>query len=98
MIVGHTMKALEVTIDGQLIGVYAAPDEGPWLATMANIPRTYMRAHIMTKTSTESWQWQLPDIQEGECIEFRIIDADPSDIPPASYARKLTAEESNEGD
>lgn len=97
MIVGQGMKALEVTIDGRFIGVYAAPDEGPWIALMANIPRTYMRAHIMTETPTESWQWQVPDIQEGECIEFRIVDADSSDIPPAPYVRKFAAEENDEG-
>lgn len=90
------MKALKVTIDGHLIGMFGAPDERPWIAMMANLPRTYMRAHIMTETSTESWQWQLPNIQEGECIEFRIVDAAPSDIPPAPYVTKLAGEESDE--
>ena len=77
------MKALEVLIDGAPIGVYVPPDGASFTAMVGNIPRKYMRAHIMTGTDEESWQWQLPDIQAGQVISFRMIEAPVgSGIPP----------------
>jgi hypothetical protein len=91
--IGEKMKAIQVSLDGQLIGMFASPDGGPFLAMIANIPRTYMRAHIMTETEIESWQWQLPDIQTGECIEFCITEANPESICPPHFVRQHGPEE-----
>jgi hypothetical protein len=80
------MKALEVSINGKKIGVYVPPEGESFAAMVGNIPRKYMRAHIMTSTDKERWQWQLLDIQEGEVISFRRIEAPAgSGVPPAIY-------------
>ena len=77
------MKALEVSIDGKVIGVYIPPEGEPFAAMIGNIPRTYMRAHVTSVTDTESWQWQLPDLKEGQVISFRLIEAEPgTGVPP----------------
>ena len=79
------MKALEVSIDGKVIGVYVPPEGEVFAAWVGNIPRTYMRAHVMSGTETESWQWQLPDLQEGQVISFRLLEAEPGTGVPPQY-------------
>lgn len=81
------MKALEVSIDGKVVGVYVPPEGEVFAASVGNIPRTYMRAHVMSGTETESWQWQLPDLQEGQVISFRMIEAEPGTGVPPQYVR-----------
>ena len=81
------MYALEVSIDGKLVGVYVPPSDSPFAAMVGNIPRTYMRAHIMTGNDKESWQWQLPDIQPGQCISFRLIEAPVGSGVPPQFVR-----------
>jgi hypothetical protein len=77
------MKALEVSIDGVLIGVYVPPGGACFTAAVGNIQHEYMRAHITTGTDEEHWQWQLPDIQAGQTISFRMIEAPGgSGVPP----------------
>lgn len=77
------MKALEVSIDGEVVGIFVPPEGESFAAMVGNIPRTYMRAHIMSGTDTENWQWQLPDIRKGQSITFRMVEARPgSGIPP----------------
>jgi len=77
------MNALEVSIDGKVIGVYVPPKGSCFTAMVGNIPRTYMRAHIMSGNDVENWQWQLPDIKAGQIISFRMIDVPAgTGIPP----------------
>jgi len=70
------MKAIEVSLNGKVIGVYIPPDDQPFSVMMANIPRSYIRAQVLASDDEERWQWQLPDIQEGEIISFRMIEAE----------------------
>lgn len=60
------------------------PPEGSTFGAMVgNVPRTYMRAHIMTGNDAENWQWQLPDIEPGQLISFRQVAAPVgSGVPP----------------
>ena len=77
------MKALEVSIDGVLIGVYVPPGGACFTAAVGNIQHEYMRAHITTGTDEEHWQWQLPDIKPGQLISFRQVKAPVgSGVPP----------------
>jgi hypothetical protein len=77
------MKALEVSVDGNVIGIFVPPEGESFAALVGNIPRSYMRAHVMSGNEDESWQWQLPDIDEGQTISFRMVEAAPgSGIPP----------------
>lgn len=92
------MRALQVSIDGRVVGVYASPDQAPFWAMIGNIPRDYMRGSIMLNTPTESWQWQLPDMQEGECVEFCLTDVDPETVSPPHYVRRHAPEEINDGE
>ena len=65
------MKALEVLINVEVVGLYV-PAEGECFGVMlANVPRTYMRAHVTSGNETENWFWQLPDIKEGETISTK---------------------------
>lgn len=77
------MNAVEVLIDGKRVGIYVPPEGSSFGAIVGNIPRTYMRAHIMAHSDAESWQWQLPDIKPGQLISFRQISAPlGSGVPP----------------
>jgi hypothetical protein len=77
------MNALEVLINGQRVGVYVPPEGCTFTAMVGNIPRTYMRAHIMTGSDSERWQWQLPDIEPGHLISFRLVEAPVgTGVPP----------------
>ncbi len=49
------MNALEVLINGKRVGVYVPPEGCTFAAMVGNIPRTYMRAHIMTGSDSENW-------------------------------------------
>ena len=49
-----TAEALQASIDGEVIGVYVPPDGSPFAAMLGNIPKSYMRAHIMSATHVES--------------------------------------------
>jgi hypothetical protein len=69
------MNALEVLINGKRVGVYVPPEGCTFAAMVGNIPRTYMRAHIMTGNDSESWQWQLPNVRPGQLISFRLVKA-----------------------
>ena len=77
------MKALEVSIDGKVIGTYVPPKGSTFAAMVANIPRRYMRAHITSGNDTETWQWQLPDVKRGQTISFRMVEGKAgSGVPP----------------
>jgi hypothetical protein len=77
------MNALEVLVNGKRVGVYVPPEGCTFAAMVGNIPRTYMRAHIMTGNDSENWQWQLPNIRPGQLISFRLVKAPVgSGVPP----------------
>ena len=64
------------------------PPEGSTFAAMVGkVPRTYMRAHIMTGNDAESWQWQLPNIKPGQRISFRLVKAPPGSGVPPQFVR-----------
>lgn len=83
------MKALEVLVNGKAVGLYI-PSEGECFSVIvANVPRTYMRAQVMSGNKTENWYWQLPDINEGETITFRLVEADGrAGVPPQRIVPK----------
>ena len=91
------MKALEVLIDGKPIGVYVPPEGESFAAMVGNIPREYMRAHIMSGTDKESWQWQLPDIRPGQVISFRMVEAPVGSGIPPQYVRSRDPREVAKG-
>jgi|SRR5215204_45845 len=83
------MKALEVSIDGKVVGVFVPPDGETFSAGLANIPKTYMRAQVFSGNDLEHWQWQLPDVQEGQVISFRMIEAEREvGIPPHRVSKR----------
>ncbi|HEX7297230.1 MAG TPA: hypothetical protein VF251_15875 [Pyrinomonadaceae bacterium] len=48
-----------------------------------------MRAEVFASNDAELWQWQLPDIQEGQIISFRLIDADgEAGVPPHRVTKR----------
>lgn len=69
------MKALEVLLNGQVVGLYVPPEGECFGVVLGNVPRTYMRAQVSSGNKTESWFWQLPDIKEGETISFRLVES-----------------------
>ncbi len=87
------MKGVEVSVDGKIIGVFVPPEGGQFVASVANVPRTHMRAHVMSGNDNESWQWQLPDVQEGQTISFRMIEADAGAGVPPQFVRQRSPEE-----
>lgn len=87
------MKALEVSIDGKVIGIFVPPARNTFAAMVGNIPRSHMRAHIMSGNDKESWQWQLPDVSEGQTISFRMIEAKAGSGIPPHYVRQRSPKE-----
>ena len=85
-------KSIEVSVDGKVIGVFVPPEGESFAAMIGNIPRSYMRAQIMTGTELERWQWQLPDIQEGQVISFRMLSAQLGSGVPPHYVTKIDTE------
>jgi hypothetical protein len=81
------MNALEVLIDGKRVGIYVPPEDASFAAMVGNIPRRYMRAHIMASNDAESWQWQLPDIKPGQIISFRQVKAPLGSGVPRQFVR-----------
>jgi len=81
------MNAVEVLINRKRVGVYVPPEGCTFSAMVGNIPRTYMRAHIMTGNDSENWQWQLPDIQPGQLISFRLVQAPVGSGVPPQFVR-----------
>ena len=90
------MKALEVLLDGKVLGTFVPPKGGWFFASVGNIPRTYMRANIRAGTPKERWQWQLPDIQEGQLVAFRMVEAKPGTGVTPHRVRKVDRAESEE--
>jgi hypothetical protein len=90
------MKALEVLLDGEVLGTFIPPKGGWFVASVGNIPRTYMRANIRAGTLKERWQWQLPDIQEGQLVAFRMVEAKPATGVTPHRVRKVNRAESEE--
>jgi hypothetical protein len=86
------MNALEVSIDGTIVGVYVPPEGSAFAAMVGNIPRHYMRGQITTGNDTESWAWQLPDIQAGQAITFRLVAAPAGSGIPPQFVRQRDPE------
>jgi hypothetical protein len=82
-----------VLINGKRVGVYVPPAGCTFSAMVGNIPRTYMRAHIMTGNDSENWQWQLPDIRHGQLISFRLVKAPVGSGVPAQFVRPRDSRE-----
>jgi hypothetical protein len=90
------MKALEVLLDGKVLGIFVPPKGGSFVASVGNIPGKYMRANIRAGTLKERWQWQLPDIQEGQVIAFRMVQAEPGTGMTPHRVRHVDRAESEE--
>jgi hypothetical protein len=77
------MKALEVLVNGEVVGLYVPPEGECFGVMLGNVPRTYMRAQVSAGNKTETWYWQLPDIKEGETVSFRLVEAAGKEgVPP----------------
>jgi len=77
------MKALEVLIDGKFFCLCVPPTDGTIGANVSNVPRKYMRAHVLGTNLAEVRSWQLPDIAESQLIAFRLID-----VPDGTVGRE----------
>ncbi|MDR3616729.1 MAG: hypothetical protein P4L53_24445 [Candidatus Obscuribacterales bacterium] len=75
-------KALEVTIDGKIIGVYVPGAGRVFSASLGNYSETCMEGHVHSGSDKENWYWQLPDINEGQIISLRIIETSEKGVPP----------------
>ncbi|MDR3616730.1 MAG: hypothetical protein P4L53_24450 [Candidatus Obscuribacterales bacterium] len=88
-------KALEVTIDGKIIGVFVPGAGRAFEVFLGNIPKTYMRVQVISGSDKENWFWQLPDIYEDQVISFRMIETNEKGLPPPRV-QLLTQEEKEE--
>jgi hypothetical protein len=71
------VKAIEVALDGEVIGTCVPPPGGCFVVHVGNIPRSHMRVHVMSSTETETWSWQLADVKERQTLSLRMVDARP---------------------
>jgi hypothetical protein len=83
------VKALEVSIKGKIVGIYVPAKGHTFCAMIANVPKSYMRAQVISGSDSENWYWQLPDIKEGQVISFKMIEATADDgVPPQRVVEK----------
>ena len=62
------MKALEVSIDGVIVGVFVPAAAKPYFgAALRNGPHYSIVANVS--------DWDLPEVCEGQLISFRLIEA-----------------------
>ena len=86
------VKAVEVSLDGEPLGVFVPPVGEAFAVFVGNIPRTYMRVQVVSGTKTESWSWQLPDVKEGQLLSLRMVEAVPgSGRPPGRVSPREAA-------
>jgi hypothetical protein len=82
-------KALEVLIDGEHYGIFVPQRDAKFGAFVGNNPETYMRAYILCADEEETSSWQLPDIEQGQVISFRMVDAESgSGVPPHEIRKR----------
>ena len=91
--------ALEVWLGRKKIRTcLAAPGGYVVGASLANVPRTYMRAFVSSSSDKEEHFWQLPDIAENQRVSFRLVRVASGDAPlrirrrTASELRRLRAQ------
>jgi hypothetical protein len=70
------MKALEVSIDGVIVGVFVPPADKPFVGALRNGPQHSIVANIS--------EWNLPEVCEGQRISFRMI---KSPVPAGTEAQ-----------
>lgn len=90
-------RAIEVLVDGQRVRLLQAPDGGPASVQLANVPGDHMRVWAHASSDDETWQWQLPDIQDGQTISFRVIQAEQHEITSPQEVEKRDPEQVAEG-
>ena len=74
---------------GQLWASLSLLWASPFAVFVGNIPRAYMRVQVVTGTKAESWSWQLPEVQEGQVLSLRMVEAKPgSGRPPGTISRR----------
>ncbi|WP_137010776.1 hypothetical protein [Ectopseudomonas oleovorans] len=86
-------RAIEVLLDGKRVMLLQAPDGGPASVQLANVQENYMRAWAHASSDEEVWRWQLPNIQDGQAISFRVIQAEADDISPPQEVEKRDPEQ-----
>jgi hypothetical protein len=75
-------KALEVTVDGKIVGI-CVPQKGmPISVFVGNIPKTYMRMQCISASQHENWHWQLVDVKEDQIVSFRLIETVEAGLRP----------------
>jgi hypothetical protein len=66
------MKALEVSVDGEILGTFVSPKGGCFFADVSNVPRRYMRASVRARAKAERCHWRLPDLPADQVVSFRM--------------------------
>jgi hypothetical protein len=89
-------KALEVLIDGKHLGYFVPPEGSAFGVMVGNVPIHYMRAQVSTGGASESWYWQLPDIEEGQDLTLRLVDVDASQGRPPARIEAIDASRQEE--
>ena len=86
-------RAIEVLVNGKRAGILQARSGSPVGVTVANIPNDHMRVWAYGSDDEETWYWQMPDIQDGETVSFRVIEANESEISKPYEIEKRDPEE-----
>lgn len=68
-------------MNGEKFARCSSPKDGTFSAIVGDIPRDHARAFCMASNEEERWQWQFPDLNEGDEISFKIIKTDWCDEP-----------------
>ncbi len=86
-------RAIEVLIDSKRVGLLQARGEKPVGVTVANIPKDHMRVWANGSDDIETWYWQMPDVADGQTVQFRIMEVENDEISKPYIIEKRDPEE-----
>jgi len=86
-------RAIEVLIDGKRVGLLQGRGGKSVGINVGNIPKDHMRVWANSNDDEESWYWQMPDVQDGQTVSFRIIEAEEHEISKPYQKEKRDPEE-----
>jgi hypothetical protein len=74
-------KALEVTIDQKIIGIYVPSDGKQFVAELESDPEVCTNLMVVSGSDQETWYWYIDNIAKDSIVSFRMIETAERGVP-----------------
>jgi hypothetical protein len=81
-------KALEVTIDQKIIGIYVPSAGNSFAAELECEPEDCTNLMVVSGTDQETWYWYIDNIGKDSIVSFRMIETDERGVLPHRVVAK----------